>query len=223
MDTTKVKRNRFLRTAALCAVLALLSLSVVSGTFAKYVTKTSGTDSARVAAWGFSDSATINIGDLFKSSYTTGSNENVKATVDVIAPGTEGSVSFSLSYEGATAPEVAYSISVNTTGSEIGPNIKSNSNIQWKLDSGTYGTWDSLLTAIQMLSGSATGTMSYKPGELPTQLSSSTHTVSWRWTFETSGSGQASQDAADTALGAKAVASLETVKLVVSVTATQID
>lgn len=103
-----------MRAASGLLVATLLTTSVISGTFAKYVTTNSGTDSAKVAKFG----VTINVADdmgLFKTTYTkddqsaTSANTVVSATTDrKIAPGTKGSMQFSI--EGT--PEVATQLTV---------------------------------------------------------------------------------------------------------------
>ena len=47
-----MKKNKMLRIASILLVVTLLSTCVISGTFAKYVTKAEGIDAARVAKWG---------------------------------------------------------------------------------------------------------------------------------------------------------------------------
>ena len=48
-----MKKNRMMRLASVLLVCVLLTTSVISGTFAKYVTSVESTDEARVANWGF--------------------------------------------------------------------------------------------------------------------------------------------------------------------------
>lgn len=61
-----MKKNKMLRIASILLVVTLLSTCVISGTFAKYVTKASGTDKARVAKWGVLVSVE---GDTFADKY----------------------------------------------------------------------------------------------------------------------------------------------------------
>ena len=108
------------------------SVGVISGTFAKYTTSATGSDSARVATWGFDkNNASITLDNLFSDTY-----DNVKGVdSDVIAPGTTGSANFEFKYSGkADAPEVAYTFKVDTEGSTISDDIKNNTNIVWSLD-----------------------------------------------------------------------------------------
>jgi len=47
-----MKKNKMMRIASVLLVAVLISTCAISGTFAKYVTKVSGEDKARVAKWG---------------------------------------------------------------------------------------------------------------------------------------------------------------------------
>ena len=46
-----MKKNTMMRVASALLVAVLLSTCAISGTFAKYVTTASGSDTARVAKW----------------------------------------------------------------------------------------------------------------------------------------------------------------------------
>lgn len=214
-----MRKNKMMRAASGLLVAVLLSTCAISGTFAKYTTSVSSSDTARVATWGFTQT-TIDFTNLFKTAY----DKNVQGTADVIAPGTTNSATFTFKYDGQeTAPEVAYTFKVDTTGSTIADDIKNNPNIVWKLDNGTEGDWDTLLANIENLSGDASGTKTYQPGQLPTGFTAAddVHTITWKWKFETEGIGKDGQDATDTAMGNKA--KLDEVTLKITVTATQID
>ena len=235
-----MRKNKMMRAASGLLVAVLLSTCAISGTFAKYTTSADGTDSARVAKWGFQPT-TIDLTNLFDDAYaTTGeaavynaNGNTVKATserTDVIAPGTKGSATFGFTYGGdnsVTAPEVAYKFTVDTTGSNCASSIQSNDNIKWRLDGGTWGSWTDLITAIRNLSGAATGEQKYNPGDLPTAFNTSNpiHTVEWKWIFdenaENTEKNTANQDATDTEMGN--AAELAKVTLKITVTATQID
>lgn len=220
-----MKKTKFMRAALLLLVLTLITSCFVGGTFAKYTTSANGTDTARVATWGFKDTDSITLNDLFNTAY----DKNVNGKADVIAPGTTNSATFAFKFSGQeAAPEVAYTFEVSTTDSECAEDIKNNANIQWKLDNGTWGTWDDMIAAVKALSGDASGSKQYAAGELPASVKDNAaadviHTVSWQWAFETAnGDGQpAAQDATDTDLGNKAT--LDEVKLVITITATQVD
>ena len=121
-----MKKNRMMRLASVLMVMVLLTTSVISGTFAKYITTNSGVDSARVAKFG----VVINVADdmaLFNTEYakedtaytgtlsvksngTTGTNADNR-----VAPGTKGFMTFNIS----GTPEVATRLTVAASGNAI--------------------------------------------------------------------------------------------------------
>lgn len=218
-----MKKTKFMRAALLLLVLTLITSCFVGGTFAKYTTKAEGSDSARVAKWGFQPT-TISLDNLFKTAYDT----TVKAVdnvdnpkTDVIAPGTKGEATFGFTYGGVEgiAPEVAYTFEVSTTGSECADAIQDNANIKWKLDNGEWGTWDKLISDIEALDGNKTDN-TYGPNTLPAAFATAganEHTVGWEWVFYTDDTA----DTTDTSMGN--ATALADVTLKITVTATQID
>ncbi len=218
-----MKKNNALRVAALLLALTLITTCFVGGTFAKYITEVSSEDSARVAYWGFDEAVSMDIDGLFATAYTGDSGMN--ADVDAIAPGTTNSATFQFKYDevGADAPEVAYTFTVDTTGSEIAEDLVANTNIQWKLDENEWGTFADMLADIKALSGDASGTKSYGPNVLPDEFAANdtVHTISWQWIFNDVASATDAQNVKDTALGNKNT--LDTVKVVIKITAAQDD
>lgn len=224
-----MKKNKAMRLASLLLVLVLMTSSVVGGTFAKYTTSATSEDSARVAQWGFTNTSSIELDDLFVKAYDT----TVNGYADVIAPGTTKSASFQFTYDGEqAAPEVDYTFKVDTTGSEISDDIKNNPNIKWALyKEGTaeadivWDHWNVLIYNITCMSGSSGGEHTYKAGTLPAKFTAADekYVVAWKWDFEdtTNDEAKAAQDAIDTAMGN--AATLGEVKLVITITATQID
>ncbi len=245
-----MKKNRMMRLASGMLVLTLATTCAISGTFAKYTTSTNGEDSARVAKWGFTDTdSSIALDNLFANAYgtngsattTTDTGATVKSNTNVIAPGTAGSATFGFTYggvSGVNAPEVAYTFKVSTDGSSCDQAIQDNTNIQWKLDDGAWGTWTELTTAIEALDGNKTDDK-YAPGELPAAFNSTganTHTVYWQWLFDEASSAEGTQavasaddsdttltqDEIDTKMGNEST-KLAEVTLKITVTATQVD
>lgn len=119
-------KNRFLRLASGLFVLCLITTSVISGTYAKYVTGDNGNDTARVAKWGVELSTS---GTLFGTDYAaTGTGETADSIVasstnvasaetdDVVAPGTKNNKGFQVKLTGQ--PEVAYKVTAETTNVE---------------------------------------------------------------------------------------------------------
>ena len=215
-----MKKNFMMRAASALLVAVLLSTCTISGTFAKYTTTVSSQDSARVAKWGF-EQATMDITGLFDKVYDKDADDKTVTSADetdVIAPGTSGSAQFAFAYDeanGINAPEVDYTFKVDTTGSSCAQTIQENTSIQWKLDAGEWVTWTKFIAAIEALDGDE----DYEAGELPAGFGTAdnTHTVYWRWVFTT---GDAS-DVTDTTMGN--ADELANVKLVIKITATQID
>lgn len=213
-----MKKNKMMRVASVLLIAVLMSTCAISGTFAKYTTSVSSSDSARVAKWGFEPVA-MDITGLFDKVYDEGATDyTVESEVDVIAPGTQGFAQFAFAYDeanGINAPEVDYTFKVDITGTECDDSIKNNPNIQWKLDSGDYGTWAQFIAALEALDGDE----DYEAGELPAGFGTAdnTHTIYWRWIFTT---GVAS-DEMDTDMGN--ADDLADVKIVIKITATQID
>ena len=95
-----MKKNVMMRVASIMLVLVLMSSSVISGTFAKYVTSGSSSDNARVAKWGVTVEADFS--ELFSQRYDTkatwdgdtdgDSVVSSEVDVDVVAPGTSGTL-----------------------------------------------------------------------------------------------------------------------------------
>lgn len=107
-----MKKQRFFMLGIITVLVAVLSLTFVSSTFARYTTSGSGEDSARVAKWGVS--VTVDAEEAFGEKYEdaiSATGTKVVSSVsgqDVLAPGTEGQLA-SISIEGT--PEVMVSIS----------------------------------------------------------------------------------------------------------------
>lgn len=207
-----MKKNTMMKIASVLMIAVLLTTCVISGTFAKYATANASEDSARVAYWGF-NGTTFTIDNLFAKTYST----DVNAPADVIAPGTAGSATFSFKPQNATAPEVAYKITVDTTGSEIAADLVANTNIQWKLDDGAWGSFADMLGAIEALS-----TDTIAPNEFDESWGATAeHTIAWQWIINDVSDAANAQNVVDTALGNKLTP--DTVKVVISILAEQVD
>jgi len=117
-----MKKNRMLRLASMLMILTLLTTSIVGGTFAKYVTSSTGTDAARVAKWGVTIGAST---DLFATSYMNpaGSSVTVNSsnTNKLVAPGTKGT---GLDVSTGGTPEVSYSMTIKLDNTAKVPSLK---------------------------------------------------------------------------------------------------
>ena len=126
-------KNRFTQLASALLVLTLLSTCAVSGTYAKYVTSASATDTARVAQFGVTITSWAD-NSLFKEEYASDSSQSTPAyttatvissdkntastetTVikNVVAPGTKNDGGVNFKVEGS--PEVAVRVSFELKG-----------------------------------------------------------------------------------------------------------
>lgn len=209
-----MKKNKAMRLASALLVLTLLTTCAISSTFAKYVTKAEGKDTARVAKFGVTVTA---IDNAFSTVYDSETSATVKSstTEKVVAPGTKGS------FTPATVtgtPEV--SVKVTNEGTvELGENWTVNDTYycplkvkvgNTTLEGTTYANVDAFETAIKEAIDGTTKT--YAPN---TAISSSDSTpaISWEWAFE-------GDDAKDTVLGNAANA---TISITVTTTVTQVD
>ncbi len=227
-----MKKNVMMRAASALLVAVLLTTCAISGTFAKYTTSTTGSDSARVAYWGFDENAATTIA-MFDGEYTNvKSSGEVDGFSKVIAPGTAKTTTFAFGYtnyktDKIQKPEVAYTFTVAPKITGDYDSLDANPNFKWTLqapgaDAATkYDTVDALLAAVKALSGDATGTKDYAAGELPAAFTSAdeAYTIGWEWAYETAD--DAAQDATDTAMGN--AEALENVTFEITITATQID
>lgn len=119
-----MKKNKILRLASVMLMLCLITTCAISGTFAKYTTDGTATDSARVAKWGVKVATTGAFADesTFGSSYvkttsafTAGDNTVVgTSTAQVVAPGTNGTMA-AVSITGTPEVGVAITYTANLT------------------------------------------------------------------------------------------------------------
>lgn len=139
-----MKKNKMMRLASFMLVATLLSTSVISGTFAKYITTDSAQDEARVAKFGVVVSVK---GDLFGETYD-GTNHTIMsydedggtvsavstARGNIVAPGTTNRTGMTLSITGK--PEVATSVQIDKAQDTTG---KAYADADIYLAKGTYG------------------------------------------------------------------------------------
>lgn len=192
-------------------ILAALVLSVfvtasyVGGTYAKYTSQTTSTDTARVAKWGFYGSTTTAL-DLFDGTYTnveSGDSDNV------LAPGTSKKQTISFTYAGTSAPEVSYKIDIELDGT-ISDALANK--LSWSLNDTVIGSFADLKTAVAALSQS-----SVAAGTTP---SIADIKIAWEWPFEVDAAG----DASDSELGDNAaLGSASTAEVTLTITATQLN
>ena len=218
-------KNKFLKLASILLMLCLITTCGVSGTFAKYTTGGTATDSARVAKWGVN--VTVTGEDAFKTTY--GTTVKSSGTHKVVAPGTNGDLgTVTITGTPEVAVNVTYDVSLTLTGWTDGTNdycplvftiggetygltgIKTSSE-DTPTPTYTYGTIAELISAVE---GAIEGiNNSYVAG---TNLSGKGNiSASWEWAFS------GNDDAKDTALGTALTP--PTVEFSLTVSVTQID
>ncbi len=195
-------------------IATMLTTSIVSGTYAKYVTSDSATDSARVAKFGVVVEAE---GSLFDTSYKNGDGMiTVVSSSDekVVAPGTKSdeALAFSITGKPEVSVNVAIDVAYDESTSDIflkagtypdmttgDPNDTFTLNadyhpIKYTLVKGSEkildgGTMEGLKSALATAVNSEIGSNI----ELADSLGE--YSITWEWAFEQG------QDKADTLLG----------------------
>ena len=200
-----MKKNRMMRLASVLLVCVLLTTSVISGTFAKYTSEGSVTDTARVAKWDIKlEGATITKDvtiDLFATAYKNpaGTETTVQSdtTENVIAPGTEGFFEIDLKNDSEVAAEYAISYTINNAAGVP---------IEFSL-TGNDDDWTSTIADLNC-----------EKQPLAMDATASTVTVYWKWVFNPA---VPRTDADDTYLGT--LDTLPTVSVTATITVDQVD
>lgn len=219
-----MRKDVLVRLAGLAIMLTLISSALVSGTYAKYASAVSGSDTVRVAKFAF------NLKD--KTGAVVGSQSVGAATFDIfsttddglydngqggtfIAPGTTGS--FGLTLENLSEVDVTASFEFEETNAgnvpiyyTIGEDSQRYSSVLTGLyTGGEYADMDAFEAAM----AAEIGVLEATNG---TVANTKTVTVNWTWAFESAGAEQS--DETDTALG---VGGTATVRLDVKVNVEQ--
>ncbi|MBR5558830.1 MAG: hypothetical protein IKU72_01120 [Oscillospiraceae bacterium] len=125
-----MKKNRMMRAASVLLIAVMLTTSVISGTFAKYTTSGTATDTARVAKWGVTITETTD-SKLFSDAYafhdasSPSANSVLSQTTDlVVAPGTDKaeSTNFTIAGQPEVSVHVGYEGVVNLENWVVGGN-----------------------------------------------------------------------------------------------------
>lgn len=194
-----MKKNKMMRAASFLLVAVLLTTSVISGTFAKYVSTATAADTARVAKWKIMVNAeelsvaspTVTF-DLFNTVTDVGDtidDSDVKNGTSevIIAPGTAGSFDLAIENESEVTAKYAIDFAVLTNNGIP---------VQYSID-GT--NWYMDINYIDIVASDATK-LDMAGGPVPAK----TVKVQWKWAFEAdavSSVGDTQNDAKDTALG----------------------
>lgn len=124
-----MKKNKTMRLASVLLIAVLLTTSIISGTFAKYVTTGETSDEARVARFGV---VVTGSGDLFSTTYKKVSNGNGPSTAtedekpftaltvessntdNLVAPGTKNDTGLKLAVTGKPEVDVKITLSIDS-------------------------------------------------------------------------------------------------------------
>lgn len=212
------KKHWTLRAAGLLFALVLITSCFVGGTFAKYVTSKSASDSARVARFGVVIEAHDNT--AFKTTYDTvdagtGVSFNSVATTttdSLVAPGTgeDDAVTFSIT----GTPEVAVRVALSMTGTDVVLKAGTYFDLTTANPIDKFTLTEPYYPVVFTLKKGGTKLASGTISDINTKLSAlskdcapgtdlgaefGTYTLSWEWAFEDAGI--AKKDQADTLLG----------------------
>lgn len=180
-----MKKNKIFTLGLAIAFVFVLSLTLVSGTFAKYTSTVTGKDSAAVAKWAFqygnNEGALTDIDlvstkeisfNLFDTILDTNGDTETDVAANKIAPGTKGSFQFVVN--NTSEVNATFDLTLKVTGAQV-----------------------PFEYTIQVDEGSASEASTTVPS-LTTQTidrnTSVTVTITWEWPFD-------GNDTADTTLG----------------------
>lgn len=191
-------KNKMMKVAVCLMAAVLLTTSVVSGTYAKYVVSKSGSDGGRVAKWGVT--INTNTKGMFAQSYAN--NDKIagaaagtavsvsslgEATDYVLAPGTSGSTTVSLSGAPEVAVDVKFSMNVES-------DVQIPARTQLTEEKTLYETYSPVKYTLTDSKGTelAKGSLNevkaafngLSSQHAPNKNLSETYTIAWEWPFD---------------------------------------
>ena len=183
------KENKLTKVAIFALLIAIVAIVLVSGTYARYTTSLTGTDSVQIAKWAWNISGadidanttsyTLDLFSTIKDTATYGTTNEANVIDGKIAPGTTGE--FNIQITNKSEVNAEYSVTFgeeNPLGAAIEYSTDGGAN--W----GTVAVLDVDTTAIA-------------------QNETVTVPVQWRWAFTAEGNAaaQSDRDEADTLVG----------------------
>ena len=204
-----MKKNFAMRIAACLLVVTMLSLCMVSYTYAKYTTGIKGTSSiTMIAKWGI-NLELVTDGNIYDDDKTTDDVVNCSVkNAYFAAPGTHKKIA---TVKLTGTPDVAYAINVvpaiKLEGWVVGDNevycplVFTVGNEQFQIDD-TITTTDALIKAVGEAIETALCEGNHKAGEAIADTAADLE-ISWTWAFETG------NDAKDTELANKGQAKVD--------------
>lgn len=209
-----MKKNKMLFLGLITVFVAVLSLSLVSGTYAKYTSTATGSDTATVAKWAWKvntndvpnaeNKVTFNLFETILDTDTGSADDDVKA--ELIAPGTKGSFVLTITNNSEVSGEVTIAIEISHNGSTKYMPLKLT----------VTGTDAAVTPAVDhdLKKVTANGNAEFALSPSPV---TKTVTVSWEWPFST----DVATDVKDTALATEGT--LPTFTANVTLTFEQVD
>lgn len=209
-----MKKNKMLFLGLITVFVAVLSLSLVSGTYAKYTSEATGSDTATVAKWAWqvnstdvpnaTEEVTFNLFDSILDTKDSLTDADVKA--GLIAPGTKGSFDLVIKNNSEVSGEVTIAIEISHNGSTTYMPLKLT----------VTGTDAAVTPAVDhdLKKVTANGNAEFALSPSPV---TKTVTVSWEWPFST----DVATDAKDTALATEGTLPIFTAN--VTLTFVQVD
>ncbi len=216
-----MKKNWTMRVGIALVALTLITSCFVGGTFAKYTTAGTGTDSARVAKFGVTVTAN---GTMFTDKYDSADEATVvgQGQAKVVAPGTKGNMA-SMTLTGK--PEVDVKVTYAATIELNDKWVDAENNFYFPIDIKVNGQEVELSGATSkeaVISAVANAinnySKEYKAGTDLSTVGDNALAISWEWDFE------GNDDVKDTFLGNQANdGNAGEIKISVKTTVTQID
>ena len=173
------KENKLTKIAIFALIVAIIATILVSGTYARYTTRLTGTDTVEIAKWAWnisgediSNTTTTYTLDLFNTIDSSNGSAEQHTASGKIAPGTQGR--FDILITNNSEVDATYAVTFSEDN-QLGANIEySIDNSHW----GNVSTLDITATAID-------------------QGDSTTLPIYWRWSYNVSND----QNTADTLVG----------------------
>lgn len=212
-----MKERKTLKVGIILAILSIMSICVVSGTYAKYAAMIEGIDTARVAKFNYTatglskDTTTINLFD-------TTSDTGILTSEKVVAPGTEGTFQAGITNSGEVTIKAKYTIEETANAGSVP--------IVYVYEGKYYSSVLATGNTVKKHAGDAANiTIDGDLTDLATEVSaisdtlgaaaSANVTIGWFWAFE--GVTASQTDITDTALGVKTASDTISVKITCNV------
>ena len=215
-----MRKNRLFILGIFTVMVALVSLTLVSNTWARYTSTVSGSDSAKVAKWdveytgngattdgGVTEVTNINF-DVFNTIKSTDGSAEANTAADKLAPGTQGSFEFTV--QNKSEVNATCDVTFTSALTNGGTAYSDHTPVEFTLKEGST----TLATSTNLADFDA------KINEVAlAQGASKTYTIEWKWVIGDTDALKAK----DTALGIAAQSGNVQYDVTVKVVFTQVD